>query len=108
MVTFLGVEILKSNLLHLAGLFGGFLPFVVDLIQRQSQIAQERAVLDKGYFFLKLLLIPVCALIVTGFAVTSSNVTTWLAALYLGGSFPVLAQKAINIKQPVAETGRGA
>lgn len=89
-------------------MFGGFLPIIVDLIQRQSQLAQERAILDKGYYFLKLIVLPACALIVTGFAITSSNVTTWLAALYLGGSFPVLAQKAVNIKQPIENTDQGA
>lgn len=107
-VLFFGSNILKTTLFHLAGLFGGFFPFVVDLIQRQTQLAQERTILDLGYYFLKLLVLPFCALLVTGFAVSSGNVTTWLAALYLGGSFPVLAQKAINMKQPIANTDKGA
>ena len=107
-VIFLGFPISEPVLFQLAGVFGGFLPFVVDLIQRQQQLAQERAIQDKGYYLLKLFILPLCALIVTGFAVSSGNVTTWLAALYLGGSFPILAQKAINVKQPVEKTEAGA
>ena len=107
-IHFLSFDILQSNLFHLAGLFGGFMPLIVDLIQRQNQAMSKRVPLDCGYFFLKVLIIPFCALVITGFAVSSENVTTWLAALYLGASFPMLAQKAVSIKNPLEKTGEGA
>ena len=48
------------------------------------------------------------ALIITAFATSSGNVTTWIAALYLGATFPVFAQKAVSMKPPGMDTKVGA
>ena len=81
---------------------------IVDLIQRQAQQVQERLTLDRSFWTVKATLIPGCALIVTAFAISSDHVTTWLAALYFGASFPIFAQKAITLKPQTAETPSGA
>ena len=100
----LGFTIAKPTLFHLAGLFGGFMPLLVDFIQREAQKAEERISLDATFWILKGIFLPICALIITAFAVSSSNVTTWLAALYLGASFPILAQRIVSLKPELLKT----
>lgn len=107
-ILLLGYLIAKPTLFQLAGTFGGYMPLIVDLIQRESQKPEERAALDKTFWSLKALILPLCAFILTAFAVSSSNVTTWLAALYLGASFPMLAQRAVLTKPSHVNTQPGA
>ena len=107
-ITILGATVAQTTFINLAGLFGGFFPFIVDLIQRQNIEKTKRAELCKLFYFLKLVLLPLCALIITAFASSSGNVTTWLAALYLGATFPVFAQKAVSLKPATLDTKDGA
>ncbi|HBA57892.1 MAG: hypothetical protein ACI81C_002966 [Alteromonas macleodii] len=107
-ITLLGFGIAKDTFINLAGLFGGFFPFIVDLIQRQNIEISKRTDLCKLFYFVKLVILPTCALIITAFATSSGNVTTWIAALYLGATFPVFAQKAVSMKPPGMDTKVGA
>ncbi|MBG9992723.1 hypothetical protein [Pseudoalteromonas sp. NZS37] len=107
-IAIFGVNIAQTTFVNLAGLFGGFFPFIVDLIQRQNIEKTKRTELCKLFYFLKLILLPICALIITAFASSSGNVTTWLAALYLGATFPVFAQKAVALKPATLDTKNGA
>ena len=94
--------------INLAGLFGGFFPLIVDLIERQRIEVKKRIELCKLYYILKVLILPLCALLITAFASSSGNVTTWIAALYLGSTFPIFAQKAVNMKPQTIDTANGA
>jgi hypothetical protein len=103
-----GFSVSLTLYLTVAGVFGGFLPYVVDMIHRQNLETSKRPDLCKLYYFVKLGLIPLCSLFVTIFAATSGNVTTWLSALYLGATFPIFAQKAVSMKQSLIDIKPGA
>lgn len=107
-VILFGFEIARQNFINAAGLFGGFFPAIVDLMQRQSIEPTKRAQLCKLFYSVKLVLIPICALIITAFATSSGVVTSWLAALYLGATFPILAQKAVTATPHAIDTSPGA
>jgi hypothetical protein len=92
----LGYSISSSAVFVLAGTFGGFFPFFYDLISRQKLPPQEKIDLDMEFYLIKALLIPLLAFVVTGLAVAFENVTTWLAAIYLGASLPILIEKVIG------------
>lgn len=103
-IVLFGVSVAEPIAFQLAGMFGGFMPLLVDFIQREAQKAEERVILDKTFWILKGAVLPFCALLITAFAVSSSNVTTWLAALYLGASFPILAQRMVSLKPELLKT----
>lgn len=103
----LGFTIAQATSFYLAGTFGGFMPMIVDFIQREAQKAEQRTSLDKTFWIIKGVILPLCALIITAFAVSSDNVTTWLAALYLGASFPILAQRIVSLKPELLKTPDG-
>lgn len=92
------MEFTNSEIIYLSGTFGGVLPLVSDFIQRESQSKLERAQLDFTFWLVKLIIIPVCAFILTFFAFSSFNITTWYAALYLGATFPLFAQKIVTLQ----------
>jgi len=50
-ITLLGFGIAKDTFINLAGLFGGFFPFIVDLIQRQNIEISKRTDLCKLFYF---------------------------------------------------------
>lgn len=107
-IILLGFTIAQSTSFYLAGTFGGLMPMIVDFIQREAQKAEERTNLDKTFWMIKGILLPLCALLITAFAVSSANVTTWLAALYLGASFSILAQRIVSLKPELLKTPDGA
>lgn len=86
----------ESFIYVLTGLFGGFFPIAFDLIQRQALPKQEKIELDLEFFVVKALIIPLGSVLITALAVHGDSVNSWLAALYLGASFPVLVTKVIG------------
>jgi uncharacterized membrane protein YdjX (TVP38/TMEM64 family) len=103
-IIFLGYTIGSSIVFVLAGTFGGFFPFFYDLISRQKMQLQEKIDLDMEFYLIKALLIPLLAFVVTSFAVAFENVTTWLAAIYLGASLPILIEKVIGASDATVNT----
>lgn len=94
----------KSSLYILAGTFGGFFPFIYDLIQRQKVPANEKIELNKEFYLIKAGLIPLIAFLVVLFAVVFESVNNWLAALYLGASLPILVEKVIGSSNTTVES----
>lgn len=92
---------LYSALLCFTGYFGGLFPFMSDLITRQRVEPEKKIDLDIEFFAIKLLLIPLGALVLTALAVAFGAVNNWLAALYLGGTLPLLVQKVITNQKAV-------
>lgn len=103
-----GSEITRENFINLAGLFGGFFPVIVDLLERQGIKPAERIELCKLFYFVKFFLLPLCALVITSFATSSGVVSSWLAGLYLGATFPIMIQKVVNAKPHSIEMGADA
>jgi hypothetical protein len=92
----MGFIVSQSIVFNATGFFGGYFPFLHDLISRQKLPKEEKIDLNCEFFFIKAVLIPLGALFITSLAVAFGNVTTWLAALYLGASLPVLIEKALS------------
>jgi hypothetical protein len=80
----------------MAGFFGGCFPILHDLITRQKVDKSKKINLDFEFFFVKGFLIPLGALVMTALATAFGNITTGLAALYLGASLPILVEKALS------------
>lgn len=94
-----GQSVAESTIFNLTGLFGGLFPFFYDLLNRQKQPAQEKIELNAEFFVIKALLTPLLAMGITVLAVAFGNITSWLAALYLGASLPVLLEKVLGSSQ---------
>lgn len=86
----------------IAGAFGGSLPFFYDLIVRQKAKPEHKIVLDWEFYIVKILVLPILAVIVNYFAIKSGSVSNWLAALYLGASLPILIEKIIGASAATA------
>jgi len=95
-VVILGNSFSLSTVLDVTGMIGGCFPLVNDLIRRLNLPQEKKIDLNVEFWLVKLLVIPIIALIITSLAVAFGNVTTWLAALYLGASLPVLVEKALG------------
>ena len=95
-IEFMGFIVSQSIIFNVTGLFGGCFPLLNDLISRQKLAIEEKIDLNREFFFIKGFLIPFGALFITSLAVAFGNVTTWLAALYLGASLPILIEKALS------------
>lgn len=95
-IIILGFSLDKTTVLNMCGLFGGLFPFFYDLLNRQKQEKSEKIELNREFFLIKAILIPLIALVFTAFAVGFETISTWLAAIYLGASLPILIQKYIE------------
>lgn len=105
---FLSPEMVESLVYALSGLFGGFFPIMFDFIHRQKQPKQEKIELDREFYLVKGVVIPLGSLFITAFAIYGGNISTWLAGLYLGASFPVLIGKVIGSSSSTIENlGQG-
>lgn len=107
-VIIFGLSVSKSIIFCLSGLLGGFFPFCHDLLTRQKMPPQQKIDLDKEFFLIKALLIPLLAFLVTILAVAFDSITTWIAAVYFGASLPVLVEKTISSSsKTVSNLGAG-
>lgn len=100
-VEIIGMSVSLSVLLCFTGLFGGLFPFMSDLITRQKVEPEKKIDLNLEFFAIKLFLIPLGALVLTALAVAFGAVSNWLAALYLGGTLPLLVEKVITNQKTV-------
>lgn len=107
-VIIFGLAVSKSIIFCFSGLLGGFFPFCHDLFTRQKMPPQQKIDLDKEFFLIKALLIPLIAFLVTILAVAFDNITTWVAAVYFGASLPVLIEKTLSSSaKTVSDLGAG-
>ncbi len=95
-VVILGFGIAKTTAFNSAGFLGGLFPCFFDLITRQKAPPTEKIDLNKEFWLVKALLIPLGALLMTALAVGFGSITTWISALYLGASLPILVEKIIG------------
>ncbi|OCH24475.1 hypothetical protein [Aliivibrio sp. 1S128] len=100
-IEILGMSVSLSVLLCFTGFFGGLFPFMSDLITRQKVEPEKKIDLDIEFFLIKLFMIPIGALVLTALAVAFGAVNNWLAALYLGGTLPLLVEKVITNQKTV-------
>jgi hypothetical protein len=93
----LGMAFSKAAVYNFSGLFGGLFPCIFDLIQRSKVNAQQKIKLNLEFWLVKAVLLPLAALIITALSVSTENINSWFAALYLGATFPALVEKLVSI-----------
>ena len=99
-IVLLGFTLSQATVFNFSGFFGGCFPALYDIFTRQKTPSEQKIDIDIEFILTKCIAIPLCALIVTGLAVAFESVTSWVAAIYLGASLPVLIEKALNSGQP--------
>lgn len=93
-----GTEFERTSIIHAtSGVFGGLFPLIHDLINRQKQPDNQKISLNVEFWLIKLMLIPFAAFILTVLCISSGNITSWFAALYLGATFTSFAEKLVGI-----------